>query len=455
MSDKIFLKDITLPIIETGENETYSFVQTDSDLETAGDAADAKKVGDELTQLKADLSDIDELLTLSETETKSKNVTTVSGQRIKDGLSGQKVWLPIDFEPGDTIAVSVDCSVSNIVPSYTIYFGTSEFSDTTFLNNCHVNTVYIVKVPTPSNPDKPYVYIDFYTGTALEGGATVTFKAVKTTYNKDSLTYRTAILDAVAQNPLRDTAYTENIYSDQNGWANEGACTDGTYIYWMRANNFETYELCKYNLSTGEFTAVSYTGEVSLGHGNDMTYDPETGYIYIVPMEAGKILVFDTNWNYIETITTALSLSWNQIAYSRTTGTFFVSANVNRIYEYDKEFTTAKQIILDTYPTLSTYLVSQGMEIDGRYIYCLYNIKSSSTTTTSNIIYVYDLNGYFIKTIAVAVAAEAESICNTWQNDMMYLFCNNSSKRLFTLWLNKGMTVEQYEFLVELGNGNT
>ena len=61
MSDKIFLKDITLPIVETGENETYSFVQTDSDLETAGDAADAKKVGDELTQLKADLTAVQDV----------------------------------------------------------------------------------------------------------------------------------------------------------------------------------------------------------------------------------------------------------------------------------------------------------------------------------------------------------------------------------------------------------
>lgn len=55
MSDKIYLKEITLPIVETGENETYSFVQTDADLDTAGDAADAKAVGDELTNLKQDL----------------------------------------------------------------------------------------------------------------------------------------------------------------------------------------------------------------------------------------------------------------------------------------------------------------------------------------------------------------------------------------------------------------
>ena len=56
MSDKVFLKNITLPIEETGENETYYFVQTDDSLETAGDAADAKKTGDEIASLKEDLT---------------------------------------------------------------------------------------------------------------------------------------------------------------------------------------------------------------------------------------------------------------------------------------------------------------------------------------------------------------------------------------------------------------
>ena len=58
MSDKIFMKEITLPIVETGENETYSFVQTDDDLETAGDAADAKKTGDEISALKQDFNEL-------------------------------------------------------------------------------------------------------------------------------------------------------------------------------------------------------------------------------------------------------------------------------------------------------------------------------------------------------------------------------------------------------------
>ena len=58
MSDKIYLKEITLPIVETGENETYSFVQTDADLDTAGDAADAKAVGDEITSLKQEFNQL-------------------------------------------------------------------------------------------------------------------------------------------------------------------------------------------------------------------------------------------------------------------------------------------------------------------------------------------------------------------------------------------------------------
>lgn len=57
MSDKIYLKEITLPIVETGENETYSFVQTDDGLDTPGDAADSKETGDRLNSLKEDLND--------------------------------------------------------------------------------------------------------------------------------------------------------------------------------------------------------------------------------------------------------------------------------------------------------------------------------------------------------------------------------------------------------------
>lgn len=96
MSDKIFLKDITLPIVETGKEETYSFVQTDSDLETAGDAADAKKTGDEITQLKADLTDMDGKIAA----TQITNTASGAIASFEDGADGVPVKdMTVQIEP--------------------------------------------------------------------------------------------------------------------------------------------------------------------------------------------------------------------------------------------------------------------------------------------------------------------------------------------------------------------
>ena len=48
------LKDITFP----GLDNTYTIPEIDNTLSTAGKAADAKKTGDEIDQLKSDLSDL-------------------------------------------------------------------------------------------------------------------------------------------------------------------------------------------------------------------------------------------------------------------------------------------------------------------------------------------------------------------------------------------------------------
>lgn len=48
------LKDITFP----GLDNTYTIPEIDSTLSTAGKAADAKKTGDEISQLKSDLTDL-------------------------------------------------------------------------------------------------------------------------------------------------------------------------------------------------------------------------------------------------------------------------------------------------------------------------------------------------------------------------------------------------------------
>lgn len=109
MSDKIYLKEITLPIVETGEDETYSFVQTDDDLETAGDAADAKAVGDELTNLKQDYSQL--LNTAYVTET----IMDSAVASFSDGADGVPVKsLTVGIEPVQS--GTGDSSPSNVRP---------------------------------------------------------------------------------------------------------------------------------------------------------------------------------------------------------------------------------------------------------------------------------------------------------------------------------------------------
>lgn len=46
------MKSIKLPTLD----DTYTFTQVDSTLSTAGKAADAKATGDEITQIKSDLT---------------------------------------------------------------------------------------------------------------------------------------------------------------------------------------------------------------------------------------------------------------------------------------------------------------------------------------------------------------------------------------------------------------
>lgn len=110
MSEKIFLKDITLPITETGEDETYYFVQTDSDLNTAGDAADAKKVGDELTDIKGDISQLENVQSNAFIEkTASGNIATFS-----DAASVPVVSLIAKINPSQS--GSGDPSPTNVRP---------------------------------------------------------------------------------------------------------------------------------------------------------------------------------------------------------------------------------------------------------------------------------------------------------------------------------------------------
>lgn len=73
----ITLKTLTFP----GLDDTYTIPQVDNTLATAGDAADAKKTGDEISQIKADLDDV----TLDKTGTNINNFGYEGGYIASNG----------------------------------------------------------------------------------------------------------------------------------------------------------------------------------------------------------------------------------------------------------------------------------------------------------------------------------------------------------------------------------
>ena len=385
-------------------------------------------------------NDIEEIkpIVYAESETVSqKTVVSTSGSRVADGTGSQKTRVSTsDFSVGDTLLVCVECDDADIISSYTGYWSTSGYSDTSaVINNCVIGAYYKVTVP-----DSEYkANFAFYTSVASASGKNVAFKVIKLTENSNSLPIR---INASAN--LAEKAYSRVMLTDRNGWANEGACTDGTYIYYIRSDNFTTYELCKYNINTGELSVTEYTGSVDLGHGNDMTYNPLTEKIYILPMKSGNVYEFTTSFEYTAT-KTVLNSNWSKICYSRSKNKYIIGYNESVLYLLNSNFTIDSIIPIKVFPTLSTYMVSQGMECDENYLYCLYNIKSDSTHTTGNIVYVYDYSGNFIKTISIDLAAEGETLCNAWDGHIMYLFCNSTANRLHFIALNDGMTFQQYE----------
>lgn len=113
MSDKIYLKEITLPIVETGENETYSFVQTDDGLDTPGDAADSKETGDRLNSLRQDYNQLSE--TKADKNSDNPNMGSGYASQLNSGLrksdsvpyNFRKVPYDATLEDGSIVGASV------------------------------------------------------------------------------------------------------------------------------------------------------------------------------------------------------------------------------------------------------------------------------------------------------------------------------------------------------------
>ena len=223
------------------------------------------------------------------------------------------------------------------------------------------------------------------------------------------------------KNPFLDNAVLYEMYSDLTGTKADiqGCCTDGKYLYYCV---FARSTLYKYEILTGELTSATYADNVC-GHGNGMTYNPNTGYLYITTCNQNGgtgIAVFDTSLNYIETIHVYNDSGVEQvvagIAWDRKNNVF-ICCWENDYYVYDSDFNLVRTFdVIHDHP-----YVYGALDTDGEYLYR--PLFSKNTSPFENYIAVYDFSGNLVKVITVDSTLEIEDITHDW-NGNWYISIN-------------------------------
>lgn len=218
------------------------------------------------------------------------------------------------------------------------------------------------------------------------------------------------LLDGVV---FADETTITDIYTSTRTQQPQGGCIDdngNVYTCFYKAGF-----MLKHNLTTGAETQNAFTSE-AYGHANGMTYNPNTGYLYLASMnDTGEVFVFDTaDLSLVDTLYArdgggTVFNCWN-IAYDRTGGRFVVMSG-GTIYFFDDDFVL---ISTGTYDVNDWAQTRQDIETDGTYIYAL--------SFNPNKICVFDMNGHLVKQIVnTAFSGEPESMCYDWTNEIFYI----------------------------------
>lgn len=240
----------------------------------------------------------------------------------------------------------------------------------------------------------------------------------------------------------RDTAYMKLISGVQG---NEGACTDGTYVYSASANNSKVY---KFNILTRETTSAIVSA--NLDHANDMTYNPNTGKLYIATMDLEAniavinpetlefeemIVLYDADG---ETIHRCYAIAYDRVNDQYITGD---SATNGKNYSFfNSSFEYIKTITIDR----NESYVIQGIETDGKYIYRIL----SGNVTQPGWIYIHNMDMTYVGKIELPQVGEPEALAFDWNGNW---YSSYNTGYLYYTGIDRIMsfeTAEQFDKIV-------
>ena len=177
----------------------------------------------------------------------------------------------------------------------------------------------------------------------------------------------------------------------------QGACTDGKYAYFGFVSG-GVCSLAKFDMSTWEY--VKKESIINMGHSNDMTYNPDKGYIVVVnnaPYYDVVTLIDPDTLAPIKDV--KIDEDVYSIAYNAKRKCYVVG--LSGTYDFallDSDFKVTKK-----FTGVKTGYTRQGCDCDDDYIYF---VQSGG----NNLLVVYDYSGKHITDIPLADTDEVENL---------------------------------------------
>lgn len=227
---------------------------------------------------------------------------------------------------------------------------------------------------------------------------------------------------------FKDTAVLTTLGNVSVSGTKQGACTDGEYIYQIIIGT--SFSFIKYKIADGTYTTVSKGSSIPFNHGNDMTYNPNNGHIYVASMSSdGSVMELDKEFNLISTHYLvkgdgASYAVWG-LCFDKNTGHFLSEIGNTTMGVYDQDFNFLGSFSMPAHPSAT----GQGCETDGDYIY--------RVTYNPNLIDVATIRGEYVATIANPMSGEPETMMYDWSDNKYYMNRNTSGSIFYELGLKK------------------
>ena len=251
----------------------------------------------------------------------------------------------------------------------------------------------------------------FYDKELCGDGKLVLPEGATAVYTKQAYLTQKGIIESGA----KLCAWTENnrLIGGKGGFSTaQGAATDGTYFYNVLhkvVNDVQKVILARTKIegNMAENRRTALQSEVyELGHGNDLCYNPDDGYIVLVNMEGKLLTLIDPETLTIIKTFEATSLLGGAyaIGYCSARQRYVVAAG-GMINILDRDFNLDRAIPIHEEPNY----VGQGLDCDEDFIFM--PLSPNGTQTRNNVISVYSWEGY-LRTATLDTGSESETIMN-------------------------------------------